>query len=80
MKLVTARLIKRVTSDGLIEINDDVPIGRRYTVDADSRGSYNGYNYALRKSWNRELVWDRNGGWLPTELLDIDDKGAHENN
>jgi hypothetical protein len=73
MKSVTARLKKRVTSDGLVEMHDHVPIGKEYKIDADSRGNRTGYNYIKRKSWDRELVWDINGGWLPTELLDIDE-------
>lgn len=35
MKIAQMELIKRCTDDGLVEVNDDVPLGKRYLVDLD---------------------------------------------
>jgi len=74
MRIVTATLIKGKTDDGLVECFDDVLLGKKYQVDADSIRMEEGYNYIKNKEWRREVVNDveENGAWLPTEILDIE--------
>ncbi len=68
--MIKVRLIKRATDDGLVEVNDDVPLGKEYLADWDTRKMETGYNIPYGQFWKRELVWIDNT-WFPTELLEV---------
>jgi len=73
--LRNAILIKKITNDGLVEIQDDVKIGRSYTVDDRTIRVVIGFNQDLKKKWIRLIVDvadDEGSGWFPTELLKIE--------
>jgi len=70
-----AVLIKRTTEDGLVEIQDDVELGREYIIDDSTIRMAAGYNHVLKKTWARLIVdvkEDQNVRWFPTELLRIE--------
>jgi len=74
--IVTAELIKRKTEDGLVEMNDDIPIGKIYQVDLSTIRTGKGLNTVHNIKWEREVidVKDDDAGdwrWMPTELLSI---------
>jgi len=71
--IVSARLVKRKTDDGLMEMSEGAPLGKEYLVDLSTRAMKKGYNYIHDKSWQREMIRDVAGGWLPTELLEVDE-------
>ena len=76
IRVVDAKLIKRVTDDGMIEVEDHVELGRKYIVNLDSRRTESGFNTIQEKHWTREVidVIDVDGDyWWPTELLEIDE-------
>lgn len=76
MKIVHAKLIKRITDDGLMEVQDDVFIGRKYRVDLDSLMVLNLFNVDVKKAHCKELITNvEEGGQLPTELLEIEGRG-----
>ena len=68
---VKAKLIKKVTNDGLARVLDDVQLGKVYMADWDSRERVEGYNTEFKRFWKREIVWMDNGKWYPTELLEL---------
>jgi hypothetical protein len=70
--IVTAKLTKRQTSDGLLEMGDQISLGREYRVDLSTIQIRGGYNFIHRVEWEREMVQDIEGGWLPTEMLEWD--------
>ena len=72
MKKVTATLIKLTTDDGLFEIWEDVPLGKKYQVDLDRLDYADGYNTIYDVPWKREIIFTTDGEWLPTEILDFD--------
>ena len=70
-----AILIKKITDDGLVEIQDDVKIGRSYTVDDRTIRMALGFNTEQKKKWQRliiDIIDDEGAGWFPTELLKIE--------
>lgn len=70
MRVITARLTKRATTDGLVEFWDETPIGREYQVDLDSRRIIPMLNLESGVHHSKEMVRDVvDGGWLPTECL-----------
>ncbi len=69
--IVTARLIKRRTDDGLMTMADHVSLGKEYQIDLKTRCIRRGVNFLQNKKWKREMVQDDTGGWLPIELLEI---------
>ncbi len=73
MRTAKATLIKHKTNDGLVQVWEQVPIGKEYTVDLDSRCVSSGYNYKKNKKWKREIInmIGDDIGWMPTELLNI---------
>lgn len=71
MRVGKAILIKRKTDDGLFEIQDDVPLGREYLVNLDTRISGDGINTETGEFWRREIIFMVDGEWFPTEMLDI---------
>lgn len=73
--LRNAILIKKITDDGLVEVQDDVEIGKSYTVDDKTIRTEAGFNHVLEKKWIRlviEIIDDEGPGWFPTELLKIE--------
>jgi len=73
-KIVTAKLIKHKTDDGLVEMKDDIPLGKIYEVDLNSIQTGHGFNMVKRIKWEREVIYAKDGNewlWFPTELLDI---------
>ena len=71
MRIVKAKLIKRTTDDGLFEIEDDIPIGKQYLVDLDSMEKCFGRNTVKGVNWEKVIIYDVFGGWMPTELLEF---------
>ena len=72
--IVTAELIKRTTEDGLVEIEDNVPLGKTYNVDINSIRMAEGVNIVKNIKWEREvinIVDEMGDWWMPTELLKI---------
>ena len=70
--IVTARLARRQSADGIFEAADHVPLGKLYTIDLARLRVANGYNIPQQRAWeHRWMVWDVRGGWLPVELLDV---------
>jgi hypothetical protein len=67
--IVTAKLIKKETDDGLMTVRDHVELGSEYQIDLSTLTIRMGYNYLQGQEWEREMVKDVEGGWLPTEIL-----------
>ena len=68
---VAARLIALATADGMIEFSEDVPLGRTYHVDLQSRRSAVLYNFERCCSHEKVIVQDQSGYWLPMECLKV---------
>ena len=68
--ITEAKLIKRKTDDGLMEIEDHIPLGKIYEVDLSSRQPVKGKNIEKSVFWEREMILS-DGEWFPTELLEI---------
>lgn len=74
MRLVKAKLIKHVTNDGLMEMKNDIPLGKIYNVDSDTLRNVRAYNVEKRKHHIKMMVMDvNNNAFLPMELLEIID-------
>lgn len=71
MRLYRAKLVKHATADGLIEMEDSVPLGKEYVVDLDTRAPKAMFHLVQQIHHEREMVAAVDGGWLPTELLDL---------
>lgn len=76
MMPATAKLIKHATHDGLMEINDDVPLGKIYRVDLDSRRIAGFKNTKVNKLHSKTIISTIDGagkvtGYLPLEILQI---------
>lgn len=67
-----AVLIKRSTDDGLIEVEDRVPLGRVYQVRLETLRQGRGFNLKHGKFWQHTIISDVTGGWLPIEILEIE--------
>lgn len=67
-----ATLIKTITDDGLIEMHDDIKVGKVYLIDDETVRVAAGLNHVLNKRWIRLVVDTCDGGWFPTELLRIE--------
>jgi hypothetical protein len=65
-----AKVIKRKTNDGLIELEDHVLLGKIYEVDLSSRRILKGKNIEKSVFWSREMILAE-GSWFPIELLEI---------
>jgi hypothetical protein len=76
MRLVTAKLIKRATEDGLIVVDDHVPVGKEYTIDLDSMAVHQMWNYEKEQGHSKEIVAivedGKRAGWVPTEILEFE--------
>lgn len=73
MRTAQARLVKRITDDGFVQVEDHVPIGATYEVLLDSVEDQCGINLDALTYWIREGIQTTDGQWLPTELLEIID-------
>jgi hypothetical protein len=74
VKIVKARLKARATTDGLVEFNDNVPLGKEYTVDADTIAEMSMLNTEKNIEHTKVIVREYPGGsWLPMELLSFGD-------
>lgn len=75
MRFATAVLIKHRTEDGLMELCDNVPLGREYEVDMDSRKRVKLFNAVQEKVHRKEVIGiiedGKFAGWMPMELLVI---------
>ena len=73
--IVQARLIKRRTEDGLVEMKDSVPIGKLY--EADLSRVYRGMPMRHENGTlhTKDVVWVKNPdgtwGWFALELLQL---------
>jgi hypothetical protein len=73
--LVTLK--KRITDDGLVEVHEDVCLGKYYIVDMGTKQMATGYNFRRGKEWRREIIntVGDSEGWLPTEILEFINEG-----
>ena len=75
MNIVKAVLIKKITDDGCVEVEDNIPLGKIYSVDLNTIKEAEGLNINKNKKWKRKIInIVEDGeycGWFPTELLDI---------
>lgn len=67
-----ATLVARSTADGLVEVNDDVPIGRVYEVMPGSETEVTMVHKPTGKVHTKVMVQDVEGGWLPVEMLRLE--------
>jgi hypothetical protein len=65
----TVRLKARRTADGLLEVLDDVPLGRQYLVYAEAQ-PMDGLHKPTGTLWQRLMYEVVGGGWLPVEMLE----------
>lgn len=71
--MARAVLVAKCTSDGLIEVRDEVPLGKIYDVDLSTRQYQHGIHLPSRYRWSREMVKTTSTNeWLPVELLQIE--------
>ena len=68
--ITEAKLIKRKTDDGMMEVQEEVPLGRIYKFDLKTKRMQKGMNLDTGTIWEREMVLVK-GSWFPTELLEI---------
>jgi hypothetical protein len=71
MAFVTATLIKKKSEDGLIEVNEDVPLGKKYKVDPKSIKTVNLRNVELGRNHEKDMIRCHDGSLFPIELLKI---------
>lgn len=71
MRIVKAKLIKRCTDDGIVEMNDNVPLGKTYNVDLDTIYKIEMIDTEKNVQKKREVIHDILGGWIPLEMLEI---------
>jgi len=71
--IVTAKLVKLVTDDKLAEVNPDVPLGKVYRVDINTRRRALMFNIMHRVEHEKEIVYayPPGNGWLICELLEF---------
>lgn len=72
MQIVTAKLKKLKTEDGLIQMLDHIPIGKEYQVDLDSLEELLMFNLEYCLSHKKVVVHTADHTrFLPIELLDL---------
>lgn len=78
MPIVEATLVKRYVDQvheecgmPLMEMNDDIPLGKIYRVKLETREVKEMYNVDHDVTWKCEMVQDADhpNEWLPTEIL-----------
>jgi hypothetical protein len=62
-------LVKKATDDGLVEFEDDVPLGRKYLVDMESTRVILLLDDTTGGCHMKEIIYTVDGMWLPTECL-----------
>ena len=78
MKIVKAKLIKHKTDDGLMEMQEDIPLGKIYLIDSDSLQNVQAYNMEKHVRHEKMMVNDiTNDAYLPMELLELIDIEHH---
>lgn len=74
MNIVKAKLKKRATEDGLIEFQNNVPLGKEYIVDADTIEEVGMFNYEKKVEHRKVIIREYpSRQWLPMELLSFGD-------
>lgn len=73
---VHARTIGQATKDGLVQLEDGVPVGREYLVDLHTLRVATLFNVDKQVSHVKTIVntvgpTGEFNGWLPVELLDL---------
>ena len=68
---VVAKLVKRKTDDGFVEVREGVPLGRTYLVEPQV------FNLRMQHVptgtvHTKDVVFTPDGDWLAVELLEID--------
>jgi hypothetical protein len=82
-KLATATLIKHATDDGLVEMNEDIQLGKTYQVDINTIRNGEGFNIVKNIGWKREVIDVSDGQgwrWMPTEMLLIEKENYNGGN
>lgn len=51
--------------------HDDIPLGRIYEVDLNTKAIMTYFNYMKEVSHEKEMIQTSDGRWFPTELLRI---------
>jgi hypothetical protein len=67
-----ATLVKRRTDDGFMEMNDDVPIGKVYEVEAGSQRTMQMVHVPTGTPHSKVMIRDVAGGWLAVEMLRLE--------
>ena len=74
-RIVLARLIKKEPADGLMTFRDEVPLGKIYWIDLDTRGVFKLLNVETGQIHIKELVVDIRDtnpiSALPMECLEL---------
>jgi len=74
VNIVKAKLKAHATADGLVEFNDDVPLGKEYIVDADTITEMGMFNTEKNVEHTKVIVREYPSGmWMPMELLSFGD-------
>lgn len=71
MSWVKARLVKRASDDGFVEVEDDVELGREYEVDPATQRVVQLRHIPSGTIHTKEVVDARGGGLHFVELLDL---------
>lgn len=72
MAIVTAKLVKRITDDRMVQIEDHVPLGKVYRVDLATRRWTYMVNTVHNVQHKKEIVNEYPSGmYLPCELLEF---------
>lgn len=74
--MLTAILRAKKTHDGLVEVNDEVPLGKTYVVLEPGILLMHGRNLDRGLDWVRPVFWtlEDDGGdrrWIPAELCEF---------
>jgi hypothetical protein len=71
MKIVKAKLVKRITEDKLMEVSLTIPDGKEFLVDLDVKMKMSFKNTEHNIIHEKEMVKDVRSGFLPVELLEF---------
>jgi len=75
MNIVIAKLKAHVTTDGLVEFFEDVPLGKEYTVDCDTVEEVQMFNAEKGVKHTKVIIREYpSGSWMPLELLSLGDE------
>ena len=73
MPIIKGKLIKRISDDGLIDVQDHVPLGKEYFIDSDTIRTYTLMNARLNKIHKKQLGVDIiEDDLFPIELLEFE--------